>query len=80
MHRDESLIFMGLIVNSDFCVLSESLKLKMGKTLILHVVYQKVKVTLKVKLSPCLTKHKVMKAYWGSGGIAPFFDLGTRWR
>jgi hypothetical protein len=22
-----------------------------------------------------------MKAYWGSGGIAPrFFDLGTRWR
>jgi hypothetical protein len=21
-----------------------------------------------------------MKAYWGSGGITPFFDLGTRWR
>jgi hypothetical protein len=21
-----------------------------------------------------------MKAYWRSGGITPFFDLGTRWR
>jgi hypothetical protein len=20
-----------------------------------------------------------MKAYWGSGDIAPFFDLGIRW-
>jgi hypothetical protein len=25
----------------------------------------------KVKLSLCLTKHHTMKAYWGSGGIAP---------
>jgi hypothetical protein len=25
----------------------------------------------KVKLSLCLTKHHAMKAYWGSGGIAP---------
>jgi hypothetical protein len=24
-----------------------------------------------VKLSPCLTKHHAMKAYWGSGGTAP---------
>jgi len=28
-------------------------------------------VTLKVKFSLCLTKHHAMKAYWGSGGIAP---------
>jgi hypothetical protein len=25
----------------------------------------------KVKLYLCLTKHHTMKAYWGSGGIAP---------
>jgi hypothetical protein len=29
----------------------------------------------------CLIKHHAMKAYWGSGGIAPhILDLGTRWR
>jgi hypothetical protein len=39
----------------------------------------KGKVKVKVK-SLCLTKHHAMKVYWGSGGIAPFFDLGTRWR
>jgi hypothetical protein len=38
-------------------------------------------VKVKVKLSLCLTKHHVMKAYWGSGGIAPsILDFGTRWR
>jgi hypothetical protein len=26
---------------------------------------------IKVKLSMCLTEHHAMKAYWGSGGIAP---------
>jgi hypothetical protein len=26
---------------------------------------------VKVKLSLCLIKHHAMKAYWGSGGIAP---------
>jgi hypothetical protein len=36
---------------------------------------------VKVKLSLCLTKHHVMKTYWGSGGIAPrILDLCTRWR
>jgi hypothetical protein len=36
---------------------------------------------VKVKLSLCLTEHHAMKAYWGSGGIAPLIlDLGTRWR
>jgi hypothetical protein len=30
-----------------------------------------IKVKVKVKLSLCLTKHHAMKAYWGSGGIAP---------
>jgi hypothetical protein len=41
--------------------------------------YWKVKV--KIKLSLCLTKHYAVKAYWGSGGIAPhILDLGTRWR
>jgi len=31
-----------------------------------------------VKLSLYLTKHYDMKAYWGSGGIAPLIlDLGT---
>jgi hypothetical protein len=28
-------------------------------------------VNVKVKLSLCLTEHHAMKAYWGSGGIAP---------
>jgi hypothetical protein len=28
-------------------------------------------VKVKVKTSLCLTKHHAMKAYWGSGGIAP---------
>jgi hypothetical protein len=38
-------------------------------------------VKVKAKLSLCLTKHHAMKAYWGSGGIAPRIpDLGTRWR
>jgi hypothetical protein len=28
-----------------------------------------------------LTEHRAVKAYWGSGGIAPgILDLGTRWR
>jgi hypothetical protein len=28
-----------------------------------------------------LTEHDAMKAYWGSGGIAPrIFVLGARWR
>jgi hypothetical protein len=28
-----------------------------------------------------LTKHHAMKAYWGSGCIAPhILDLGNRWR
>jgi hypothetical protein len=30
-----------------------------------------VAVKVKVKLSLCLTKHHAMKAYWGSGCIAP---------
>jgi hypothetical protein len=37
-----------------------------------------------VVLSNCLvllTDHHAMKAYWGSGGIAPhILDLSTRWR
>jgi hypothetical protein len=28
-----------------------------------------------------LTEHNTMKAYWGSGGVAPcILDLSTRWR
>jgi hypothetical protein len=28
-----------------------------------------------------LTEHHAMKAYWGSGDIAPrILELGTRWR
>jgi hypothetical protein len=30
-----------------------------------------VSMMVKVKLSLCLTKHRAMNAYWGSGGIAP---------
>jgi hypothetical protein len=37
-------------------------------------------IKVKVKLSLCLTKYHAMKAYWGSGRIAPRIDLGTRWR
>jgi hypothetical protein len=40
----------------------------------------KVKVKVKVKFSLCLTKHHAMKTYWGSGGIAPRINIGTRWR
>jgi hypothetical protein len=48
-------------------------------TAVIPIIQSKGKV--KVKLSLCLTKHHAMKAYWGSGGIAPFIlDLGTRWR
>jgi hypothetical protein len=41
-----------------------------------------IKVKVKVKLPLCfLTEHHAMKAYWGSGGIAPrILNLGTRWR
>jgi hypothetical protein len=40
---------------------------------------------LKVKVKDVpellLTEHHTMKAYWGSGSIAPsILDLGTRWR
>jgi hypothetical protein len=35
---------------------------------------------VKLNLSLCLTEHHAMKAYWVSGGIAPFFDLSNRWR
>jgi hypothetical protein len=37
----------------------------------------------KVKFVPVffVTEHNAIKAYWGSGGIAPrILDLGTRWR
>jgi hypothetical protein len=28
-----------------------------------------------------LTEHHAIKAYWGSGGIAPYIlDFGIRWR
>jgi hypothetical protein len=34
----------------------------------------------KVKLFLCLTKHRAMKTYWGSGCIAPrILNLRTRW-
>jgi hypothetical protein len=37
--------------------------------------------TVKVKSSLCFTKHRAVKQYWGSGGIAPhILDLGIRWR
>jgi hypothetical protein len=40
-------------------------------------------VKVKGKVVPVLfvTEHHAMKAYRGSGGMAPFIlDLGTRWR
>jgi hypothetical protein len=33
-------------------------------------------IKVNVKLSLCLTKHHAMKAYWGSGGIAPSKSWG----
>jgi hypothetical protein len=42
-------------------------------------IFPKKKV--EVKLSLYLAKHRVMKMYWRSVGIAPrILDLGTRWR
>jgi len=32
-----------------------------------------------IKRRGALTEHHAMKAYWGSGNIAPLIDLGTRW-
>jgi len=46
-----------------------------------YVIYAYNVCNVKVKVSLCLTKHHAVKAYWGSGGIAPrILDLGTRWR
>jgi hypothetical protein len=40
-----------------------------------------VKVTVQVKLPPCVTKNHAMKTQWVSGGIAAIIlNLGTRWR
>jgi hypothetical protein len=36
-----------------------------------NIIGIKVNLNVKVKLSLCLTKHHAMKAYRGSGGIAP---------
>jgi hypothetical protein len=42
--------------------------------------YYKMKVKVKLSLW-FLTEHHAMKAYWGSGGIAPrILELDTRWR
>jgi hypothetical protein len=42
---------------------------------------EKVKGKVVTVLLFSLTEHHVMKAYWGSGGIAPLIlDLGTRLR
>jgi hypothetical protein len=39
-------------------------------------------ITCKGNVAPVLsTEHYAMKAYWGSGGIAPrILDLGIRWK
>jgi hypothetical protein len=34
-------------------------------------IFTNQRLSYKVKLSLCLTKHHAMKTYWGSGGIAP---------
>jgi hypothetical protein len=43
------------------------------KLMYIEVLWKSIKIKLKVKVkfSLCLTKHHAMKAYWGSGGIAP---------
>jgi hypothetical protein len=35
------------------------------------IILHRILLKVKVKLSPWLTEHDAMKAYWGSGGIAP---------
>jgi hypothetical protein len=55
------------------------MQINMSTRSALHTKQGGVKV--KAKLPLCLTKHQAMKAYWGSGSIAPrILDLGTRWR
>jgi hypothetical protein len=54
----------------------DSLRGKSGRgvklTTQLHLVLRlTIRIKVKVKLSLCLTKHHAMKAYSGSGGIAP---------
>jgi hypothetical protein len=45
------------------------------------VLYTKGKDKGKIILVLFLTQHHAMKAYSGSGGIAPrILDLGARWR
>jgi len=36
------------------------------------------KPQVQVKLSVCLTKHQVMKTYWGGGIALRIIDLGNR--
>jgi hypothetical protein len=66
--------------NKDTVVHSNEVQ-KQGWT-VSHCCYELlVKAKVKVKFSLCLTKHYDMRAYWGSGGIAPrILDLGTRWK
>jgi hypothetical protein len=36
---------------------------------------------VKAVVVPFLTEHHTVRAYWGSGGIAPhILDLDTRWK
>jgi hypothetical protein len=55
---------------------------KVQLTLRTNVIVFKFYGKGKVKVVPVLfTEHHALKAYWGSGDIAPhILDFGTRWR
>jgi hypothetical protein len=63
------------------CVLSENVQDMKQQSLQPPCKSLKLPSQVKVKLSLCLTKHHVMKTYWGSRDIVlSILNLGTRWR
>jgi hypothetical protein len=48
--------------------------------ILFHMITPIIVSKVKLKFSPCLTKHNAMKTYGGSGDIFPrVLVLGTRW-
>jgi hypothetical protein len=74
-------IFMKFVMNTNrplLCSFWFLVTFVVKRTAGLGALLTACNVKVKVKLSLCF--NCAMKAYWGSEGIAPQFDLGTRWR
>jgi hypothetical protein len=73
LHKDITVMFISMSLNALKIILTLHKDIRVSSTPCLYPV--------KGKRCPCaLTEHHAMRAYWGSGGIAPrILDLGTRW-